>query len=58
MAGAKPYRFSYHGGEQGKNNCISTPVKFIYPNAFAKVGVVPGGPKKNMRAEQTKGAPK
>lgn len=37
---------------------MRTPVKFIYPKAFAKVGVVPGGPKKNIMPEQTNGAPK
>ena len=31
---------------------------FIQPNARANVGVVPGGPKMNIKPEQTKGAPK
>ena len=35
-----------------------TPTTFIYPNALAKMGVVPGGPKRNISPPQTKGAPK
>ena len=37
---------------------MATPTKFMYPKALAKVGVVPGGPKTNIRPEHTKGAPK
>jgi len=58
LAGARPYMFSYHGGEHGKMSWIATPAKFIYPKALAKVGVVPGGPKMNIKPEHTKGAPK
>jgi len=50
--------FSYHGGAHGKQSWMLTPIMFIHPKARAKVGVVPGGPKMNIKPEQTKGAPK
>lgn len=35
-----------------------TPMIFMYPNALAKMGVLPGGPKMNIKPATTKGAPK
>ena len=58
FAGARPYMFSYHGGEQGNNSCIETPTRFMYPKLRAKADSVPGAAKTNMIAEQTNGAPK
>lgn len=37
---------------------MSTPVRFMYPKAFANTGTVPGGPKMNIMPEHTNGAPK
>ncbi len=58
FAGARPYIFSYQGGEQGKSNCIQTPIRFMYPKLRANTDKVPGAAKTNMIAEHTKGAPK
>lgn len=57
-AGARPYMFSYHGGEHGNNNCIVTPARFMYPKLRAKTDRVPGAAKTNIIAEHTNGAAK
>lgn len=35
-----------------------TPMMFMYPKLMAKIGTVSGGPKMNMKIEDTTGAPK
>jgi hypothetical protein len=51
-------RGNLHGGEHGKNSCIITPVKLMYPKLRANTGRVPGGPKMKRIPAQTIGAPK